>query len=449
MERKKRAAGGSSRKKGRAPRKRKAFNLKRFRANLILIAAIFGVSAGIFIIRFGVMRQDPAHPESILPATEKKHAADSESASNPTALSPPPSPSDPTQPTEDVDRTPPNGDGAPVETVSSASPQSLSKQPNAPAQSSVPTQSGGPTVAAPQRASDARTSLPGPEKVLAVRQSPAKAPELKTADPKAVTPKAVPEKAPARVQPPRAISGLTPAAPPPERPFPVKHRGTIIFIFDDAGHNLKQLEPFLKLPFPCTIAVLPGLEYSREAARRVRAAGKEAILHQPMQAINLSMDPGPGAITQGMSPDQIKATIRKNLAEVGPVSGLNNHEGSLITANRKAMEAVLAVTREKGIYFLDSRTNAATQAPAIAREMKMTIWERAVFLDNAQDRESIEEAVTGGLKIAEKKGAAIMIGHVWSADLADVLIEMYPELISQGYSLSTIARIATDKDIEE
>ena len=439
MERKKRVAGSSSRKKGRASHKRKAFNLKRFRANLILIAAIFGVSAGIFVLRFGVMRQDPAHPESILPATEKKSPKVADSGKDgETVVEPRPSSvGGVAQPTSGVDRGPAGIDATSEEPGTEASPQS------APAQSSVP------TVAVPQRTSDARTSLPGPEKILAVRQTPAKAPELKAPETKAPTPKATPEKAPARVQTPRAISGLPPAAPPPKRPFPIKHRGTLIFIFDDAGHNLKQLEPFLKLPFPCTIAVLPGLEYSREAARRVRAAGKEAILHQPMQAINLSMDPGPGAITQGMSPDQIKATIRKNLAEVGPVSGLNNHEGSLITANRKAMEAVLAVTREKGIYFLDSRTNAATQAPAIAREMKMTIWERAVFLDNAQDRESIEEAVTGGLKIAEKKGAAIMIGHVWSADLADVLIEMYPELISQGYSLSTIARIATDKDIEE
>jgi polysaccharide deacetylase 2 family uncharacterized protein YibQ len=425
MERKKRAAGGSSRKKGRASHKRKAFNLKRFRANLILIAAIFGVSAGIFFIRFGVMRQNPAHPASILPATEEK---------SPQAVGTPSSAGNDAEPTSGAERAPEDATVASEETDIAPAPQS------APARQVSSSQGSTPLTQSP---------LPGPEKILAARQPPVKTPIIKAPGDKAPTPKATPEKAPVRVLPPRATVGLTPAAPPPERPFPVKHRGTVIFIFDDAGYNLKQLEPFLKLPFPCTIAVLPGLEYSREAARRVRAAGKEAILHQPMQAINLSLDPGPGAITQGMSPDQIKATVRKNLAEVGPVSGLNNHEGSLITADRKAMEAVLAVTREKGIYFLDSRTNAATQAPAIAREMKMTIWERAVFLDNAQDRESIEEAVTGGLKIAEKKGAAIMIGHVWSADLADVLREMYPELVSQGYSLSTIARIATEKDIEE
>ena len=168
-----------------------------------------------------------------------------------------------------------------------------------------------------------------------------------------------------------------------------------------------------------------------------------------MQAINLSMDPGPGALKKGMSSDQIKAVVRRNLAEVGPVVGLNNHEGSLMTADRRSMEAVIDVVREKGIYFLDSRTTAGTVAPVIARERNMTIWERAVFLDNSQDRAAIIEAVMGGMKIAEKKGTAVMIGHIWSNDLANILTSMYPELVSQGFSLSTIADIATNGDFDE
>lgn len=281
----------------------------------------------------------------------------------------------------------------------------------------------------------AETILPAAPSAPSVRTVPAaepqKAPVASTAKPPAAKP-----------------SGSTPvqAAPKPaavpEKPVPPKAKGTLIFVFDDAGHNLKQLEPFLKLPFPVTIAVLPGLEYSKKAAERARAAGKEVILHQPMQAINLSFDPGPGAIRQGMNGDEIRAIVRKNLDEVGPVSGLNNHEGSLITSDPAAMGAVLDVVRERGIYFLDSRTIANTAAPAVARERNMDIWERAVFLDNIQERESIIEAVTSGMKVAERKGAAIMIGHIWSNDLAEILAEMYPELVSEGFSLSTIAHIA-------
>lgn len=294
---------------------------------------------------------------------------------------------------------------------------------------------------------------PSPTVQAPVPVAPAPAPP---APPPAVTsvpktPSAAPVKRPLATTPEKPMVERSRPAPaalrsPPEQPVPPRTKGSLILVFDDAGHNLDQLQKFLDLPFPCTIAVLPGLQYSKEAARRIRASGKECILHQPMQAINLDMDPGPGAIKPGMGADTIRDIVRKNLADIGPVAGMNNHEGSLISADRDAMAAVLDVALEAGIYYLDSRTNAKTAVPAIARDRKMTIWERAVFLDNSQDRMMIMDAISSGMKIAERKGSAIMIGHIWSNDLADILTEMYPELVSQGFSLSTIARLATEAE---
>ncbi|HQB88551.1 MAG TPA: divergent polysaccharide deacetylase family protein [Treponemataceae bacterium] len=247
-------------------------------------------------------------------------------------------------------------------------------------------------------------------------------------------------------QPARQPTPLSPGAPPLEKPVPVEPKGTLVFVFDDAGHNLAQLQPFLELPFPCTIAVLPRLRYSAESARKIRSAGKECLLHQPMQAQNLAMDPGPGAIRKGMTPDEIRVIVRENIDEIAPVTGLNNHEGSLITADRTAMAAVFDIVSERGLYFLDSRTTSDTVAPVLARERNMQILERSVFLDNSQDRNAIMDAVYSGMKIAERRGSAIMIGHVWSNELAQILTEMYPELVSQGFSLSTIAKIAASDE---
>jgi polysaccharide deacetylase 2 family uncharacterized protein YibQ len=210
-------------------------------------------------------------------------------------------------------------------------------------------------------------------------------------------------------------------------------------VIDDAGNNLRELDAFLNLPFPLTIAVLPGLPYSAEAARRIRAAGKEVFLHQPMEALG-ARDPGPGAIYAGMSAEKVRAILEQNLAELGPVAGMNNHQGSRITMDETIMETVLLVCREKGIYFLDSRTTADTAAPVAARRLGIMIGERDVFLDNIQDKAAMIRSVHEGLIRAEKKGAAVMIGHVWSSELASVLEELYPELAEQGYSLSTISR---------
>jgi polysaccharide deacetylase 2 family uncharacterized protein YibQ len=229
--------------------------------------------------------------------------------------------------------------------------------------------------------------------------------------------------------------------PPVKMPDPIpEQKGTITLVMDDAGNNLHELDAFLAFSGPMTIAVLPELPYSSEAARRIRAAGKELILHQPMEALG-GQNPGPGAIYTNMSDAEIRAVIEKNLAEIGPVSGMNNHQGSKVTMDERVMEIILSICHDQGIYFLDSRTTADTAVPLVANRRGTKIWERDVFLDNIQERAAMIRSFHEGLAKAERKGAAIMIGHVWSSELAATLEELYPEMVEQGFSLSTISKV--------
>jgi polysaccharide deacetylase 2 family uncharacterized protein YibQ len=221
---------------------------------------------------------------------------------------------------------------------------------------------------------------------------------------------------------------------------PTQNTGTIVFVIDDAGNNLHELDPFLRIPGPLTIAVLPGLPYSAEAARRIRAAGKEVILHQPMEAIG-AQNPGPGAIYSGMGEEEIRSILTRNIAEIGPVAGINNHQGSKISMDREIVEIILTFCSERGLFFLDSRTTAETVIPSLARRLGMKIAERDVFLDNEQDRDSMLRYISSGLTRAQRNGSAVMIGHVWSPALAPLLAEQYPVLTIQGYTLKTVSDI--------
>ena len=221
---------------------------------------------------------------------------------------------------------------------------------------------------------------------------------------------------------------------------PVVSRGTLVFVIDDAGNSLLDLEPFLNLDIPLTIAVLPGLPHSAESARRVRSAGKEVFLHQPMEAIG-GQNPGPGAIMAGMDSEEIRTTIRQNLEEIGPVAGMNNHTGSRVTMDEQAMETILAFSMEQGILFLDSRTTAESAVSKVAGRLGMKIGERDIFLDNEPDRESILKFINMGLQTAEQKSSAIMIGHVQTSALAALLSELIPELRNRGFTFSTASKI--------
>lgn len=232
----------------------------------------------------------------------------------------------------------------------------------------------------------------------------------------------------------------------PEKPnaffgFPqAKNGATLIFVFDDGGQNLTHLEKFMSIPFDFTVAVLPQLPHSKAAADRVRKSGNEVILHQPMQAINLNVNPGPGAITPNMDAKQITDTLFQNINQIGPISGMNNHEGSLITEDTEKMETIIKYVSSQGLYFLDSRTNVNTKVPYVCQGLGFSWYERNVFLDNTKNRQDILNEINKGINIANKTGSAIMIGHVWSADVLPALLkEIYPELKSKGYRFSTVS----------
>ena len=218
----------------------------------------------------------------------------------------------------------------------------------------------------------------------------------------------------------------------------------IAFVIDDAGLSVENLKHYTSLPFPITIAILPRLSHSRDCAVQINASGQEAILHQPMQSLNLKLDPGPGAIKPDMTTFEIAETVKENIALLEPyIKGMNNHEGSLITENEIKIGCILDVTIEKGIYFLDSRTTAATKAPQAALERDINIYERDVFIDDIISRDEMLKQILRGINIANKKGKAIMIGHVDKSVkiLPDLLKELYPILKSKGYTLTFVSRL--------
>ncbi|HAC31442.1 MAG TPA: hypothetical protein DCF70_02315 [Treponema sp.] len=242
-----------------------------------------------------------------------------------------------------------------------------------------------------------------------------------------------------------------PEKPSPEKPSAkfnipkAKNNAKLVIVIDDAGLSAENCRKYAELPFPVTIAVLPRLRDTKSCAKLIQQYGQEMILHQPMQSLNHNLDPGPGKITVDMTTYEIAQTVKQNLDELGPyVKGLNNHEGSEVTSNVIKIGTVLDVCQERGIYFLDSRTTAATQAPQAALERDMTIFEKSgPYIDNEISRTAMLNQIYKSLEAANKNGSAIIIGHVDKSVkiLPALLREMSPELKQAGYVLTTPARM--------
>ena len=214
------------------------------------------------------------------------------------------------------------------------------------------------------------------------------------------------------------------------RPRTVKP-APLALVFDDAGHNLQDLRPYLELPIPFAVAVLPGLPHSASAARAVRAAGKDLLLHLPMEPLN-GEDPGPGAVTTAHDAAAIRALLERALGEVPGAIGVNNHMGSKATADLRVMAELMGLLRDGGRLFLDSRTTAESAAAPAAAAAGVPFLARDVFLDNGHSAAEVRRELGRGVALARRNGGAVLIGHVTSPVSADVLRQMLAGLQRDG-----------------
>jgi polysaccharide deacetylase 2 family uncharacterized protein YibQ len=187
----------------------------------------------------------------------------------------------------------------------------------------------------------------------------------------------------------------------------------LAIVVDDVGYNLHRAERILDLPVEVTLAMLPYAPHAQLIASRAQAAGREIILHQPMEAV-APRSPEPGTLELAMTPERFDRQLSASLARLPQVTGVNNHTGSLLTARRVPMQWLMSSIAARGLYFLDSRTTPYTVAEATAREWSVPTIHRDVFLDNVQTEASLSAALEHAFAIARKKGHAVIIAHPYA-----------------------------------
>ncbi len=196
-----------------------------------------------------------------------------------------------------------------------------------------------------------------------------------------------------------------------ERPI-----GRVAIVVDDLGRSLAEVERLLALRVPLSFAVLPWESQTRQVVARLRQARVEILCHLPMEASG-GQNPGPNAIFERLSAERIEALTAAALDETPGAVGVNNHMGSQITADEIAMGAILRVVGRRGLFFLDSRTTAASVADALARSAGIASARRDVFLDGVRDPNAIRSRFSELVALARQNGAAIGIAHPYAETL--------------------------------
>ncbi|HVB88022.1 MAG TPA: divergent polysaccharide deacetylase family protein, partial [Candidatus Dormibacteraeota bacterium] len=87
--------------------------------------------------------------------------------------------------------------------------------------------------------------------------------------------------------------------------------------------------------------------------------------------------------------------------------------------------------RARGLFFIDSRTTAATVAYEAAERAGVRAASRKVFLDDVTTREAVLAQLDLAARDAERDGSAIAIGHPHPETIA-ALAEGVPKLERRG-----------------
>ncbi|MDZ3994181.1 divergent polysaccharide deacetylase family protein [Pseudomonas sp. Teo4] len=210
-------------------------------------------------------------------------------------------------------------------------------------------------------------------------------------------------------------------------------------IIDDLGQSSERDSRTLALPGPVTMAIMPDTPHATDFARQAHKAGKTVILHMPMDPAT-----GPYAWHPGTPLAELAQRLDAALAKVPYAAGINNHMGSRMTAQREPMAWLMAELQRRHLFFVDSRTSAATVAAAEAQAQDVAHVSRDVFLDDMRTPEAIAGQLQQGIALAHKQGTAVLIGHPYPQTL-QVLERAIPQLKAEGIVLIGLRQMIAER----
>jgi hypothetical protein len=225
-------------------------------------------------------------------------------------------------------------------------------------------------------------------------------------------------------------------APAPRAALPPA-RGYISIIIDDLGEQHVGGLHAARLSGPVALAFLPGGRFTREQATLAHEHGKEVLLHLPLQPGGAARA-HPTALTVDTGHEQLSEYFRTALDSVPFASGVNNHQGSLLTQREAPMDWLMReIALRPGLYFVDSRTSTGSVAYRAARQHGIPSAERNVFLDTQRGEAAVRASFRELVDKALRNDRALAIGHPYP-ETFKVLEEELP-LLAQRYGVRLVA----------
>lgn len=227
--------------------------------------------------------------------------------------------------------------------------------------------------------------------------------------------------------------------PSPSRPRDQRRAAIVI---DDLGSAMGPEQAFLALHIPLTFAILPREPYSRMLAASLHQTGQEVILHLPLEPLDMrAHNPGRAALLIRMPAARLTQVFQQDIASVPFAVGVNNHMGSAFTEDVRSMQALLPLVKQRGLFFLDSRTSIRSVGRRVAAPLGVPYLANDLFLDDRDEPSAIARQIDLLIRQARRHGSVIAIGHVQRKFLVPALRQKLSEFQRAEVSLVHLSEL--------
>lgn len=226
---------------------------------------------------------------------------------------------------------------------------------------------------------------------------------------------------------------------------PVAAAPRVAVVIDDFGFDSKRTPAdaeWLALPHPLSYAVMPASPRTKQAARAVREAGRELLIHFPFDPFLTLALPEDAASPEDLA--KVKALLERALREIPGAAGLNNHVSARATRNRPLMREFMKLIKGRVSFFLDSRTTSKTVAYEEARAAGIPSVIEFTFLDTDKpgDKGFCVAMLERAVARARRHGEAVAIGHHYWPQTLECLREEMPRHAAAGVSFVPVSALA-------
>ncbi len=192
-------------------------------------------------------------------------------------------------------------------------------------------------------------------------------------------------------------------------------KAKLVIIIDDV-HTQAQINAIEALNMKVTPSIFPPYRSAPNSHLLARGL-KHYMVHLPMESNNVKFNKQYKTLKTSFSKKRIQSRV-KEIRKLFPTAKyINNHTGSVFTANYKSMYTLYIALRKEGFVFIDSLTTGSSKVKNIAHRFGDAYVARDTFIDNVHTVPAIRKQLIQAVKLAKKNGYAVAIGHPHSTTM--------------------------------